>query len=63
MLEDTFEYQIKRIVKEIREENELEDLSSEQLQDEIWNDENLLKSFGRKIIERCNEYSGNEIFE
>lgn len=61
-IEENFEYQMKQIVKEMKRQYEdLAELDAEELQDEIW--KNYSKEFGRMVMERCNEYSGDEIFE
>lgn len=62
--EDSFEYNIKKVLKKLKEEYpHLRNQSSETLQDEMWNSRDLQESFTRKMIEQALEYGGDEIFE
>lgn len=63
-IEDDFDYQFKRIIKKMKEDYpELEDLSSDDLQEAIWKDKNMCESFTHKMLEKAYEYGGDEIFE
>ena len=48
-IEDDFEYQMERIITDFKKRFELEGLDAEE--------------FGRAVLERCVEYSGDELFE
>ncbi len=60
-VEGDFEYQMKKIISKFRKDYELTNLNAEELQDKIWID--LAAEFGRAILEACNEFSGDELFE
>jgi hypothetical protein len=60
-IEDDFEYQMERIITDFKKRFELEGLDAEELQDKIWKDH--AEEFGRAVLERCVEYSGDELFE
>lgn len=61
-IDENFEHQMKKIIKAMREEDpELQNLNAEQLQDAFWNKH--AEYFGRKVLEACIDYSGDELFE
>lgn len=60
-IEDDFEYQMKRVITDFKKRFDLENLNAEELQDKIW--EEHAEEFGRAVLERCGEYSGDELFE
>ena len=60
-IESEFDYQMERIISKFKKDYELEELNAEELQDKIWTD--LAKEFGREVLEACNNYSGDELFE
>lgn len=58
--ESLFEYQIKEIIREFKEKNDI-DLEGEELYEEIWKE--YSKEFGRVVLERITAFSGIELFE
>jgi hypothetical protein len=61
--ESLFEYQIGNLIKKFKKEWHLEDLNAEELQETIWNNENLARELGRELIELCNVLSDDELFK
>jgi hypothetical protein len=57
--EDSFEYQVKEIVKEFIEEWGLSKKNCENVTDKIWEEK---ESFGKIAFERMVSYFGDEIF-
>lgn len=62
-IEEDFEYQMKGVITKFRKDYNLKDLDAEEFQEKVWKDKNLSVQFGRAIIEACNDYSGDELFE
>lgn len=61
-IEEDFEYQMKQVLNEMRRTNdELKDLEAEELQDKLWGE--YSEQFAHAVLERCNDYSGDELFE
>lgn len=60
-IEDDFEYQMKKVIEKIKNDYSLKHLDAEKLRDKIW--EYYATEFGRAVLEACNEYSGDELFE
>lgn len=64
MLRDEgFNYQMRQVVSEFKEEFNLGDLSGDEFFDTIWKDNELCTEFGKAVLTRCNEYSGIEVFK
>lgn len=59
--EEDYDYRMKRIVKKFVKDNELFDLSGDELFQEIW--ENYVEEFGRAVMEDMEQYAGDELFE
>lgn len=62
-IEENFDYQMKKVIAKFKEDFELEELTAEEFQEEVWEDERLCAEFGRAVMETCNYYSGDELFE
>lgn len=63
-IEDNFDYQFKKVMKDMKElYPELMELSSEDLQDAIWNNRDICEAFAHRMLEVAYEYGGDEIFE
>ena len=60
-IESDFEYQMSKIVKKFKKDYDLEGLDAEELQDKIWKD--LAAEFGKEVLQACNDFSGDELFE
>jgi len=62
-IEDSFEYQMKKIITEIKKDfPELSTLDSEVLQDKLWSGQFAVE-FARKVLDACYDYSGDELFK
>lgn len=63
-IEDDFDYQFKKVIKDMKElYPELKELSSEDLQDSIWNNKDMCETLTHRILEVAYEFGGDEIFE
>ena len=65
-IESDFEYRMKKIINKFKKDYKLEYLTAEELQEKMWGDardNQLAAEFGRKVLEACNEFSGDELFE
>ena len=61
-IESGFDYQAKRILLEVLESEEINNLDNiDKFQDKIW-DEQICSKIGRKFMERLSEWSGDEIY-
>lgn len=60
-IEEDFEYQMRNVINKFKKDFELEELTGEEIQEKIWN--KYSKEFGRAVLEACNNYSGDELFE
>lgn len=62
-IEDNFDYNFKAVIRMMKEDfPELKELSSEDLQDELWKQKDLQEYFTHKMVERATEYGGDEMF-
>jgi len=66
-IEQDFEYQMKRLITKFKKDNELEELDAEELQEKLWGKQGeknyLTIEFARAVLEMCNNYSGDELFD
>lgn len=63
-IEDDFDYNFKAVIKMMKDDfPELKELSSEDLQDDMWKRKDLQEYFTQKMVERAFEYGGDEMFE
>ena len=63
-IEDNFDYQFKKVMKDMKKlYPELVELSSEDLQDTIWNNKDMCEELAHRMLEIAYEYGGDEIFE
>ena len=63
-IEDDFDYQFKKVMKDMNElYPELVELSSEDLQDTIWNNKDMCEALAHRMLEIAYEYGGDKIFE
>jgi len=60
-IEDDFDYQMKGIINKLKDDYDLHDLNAEELQDILW--KSYAAELGKTILEKCAEYSGDELFE
>lgn len=60
-IEEDYEYRMKEVMKKFVKDYELQDLSSEELQDSLWSE--YAKEFGRAVLEDMSNFSGDELFE
>ena len=60
-IECDFEYQMKKIIEKFKNDWDLQDLTAEELQEKIW--VSLSAEFGKAVLEACNNFSGDELFE
>jgi RNase P/RNase MRP subunit POP5 len=60
-IEEDFEYQMREVINKFKKDFKLEELTGEEIQEKIWN--KYSKEFGRAVLEACNNYSGDELFE
>jgi len=60
-IEGLFEYQMREVIEKFKKTYELEDLTAEELQDKIWKD--YPAEFGKMVLEKTIDYSGDELFE
>ena len=62
MIDEEFEYVMISVVKEFKRRHlEFGDLNAEELQDELWKNENAIE-FCHMILEKCEEFDSDEIF-
>lgn len=63
-IEEDFEYQFKELIKDMKKAYpQLANLSSDDLQDAIWEDKDICVEFAHKMIERAFDFGGDEMFE
>ena len=60
-IEEEYEYRMKNIIKEFVADYELQDKTSEELQD-IMYQEQYAKEFGRMVLTDMFDYAGDELF-
>jgi len=60
-LDSQFEYQMKKIINKFVNDYDLQDLTAEELQEKLW--VSLAAQFGQAVLQACNEFSGDELFE
>lgn len=58
-IEENFDYQMSKTIKNFRRRFDLGNISGEELQEKVWNDKNLLAEFGKVCIEAVNDYDEN----
>lgn len=63
-IEDSFEYQVKKVLIDVLKEYDIDNLEDvDAVVSQINNNDNILKDIGTKLMERTNDYSGDEILE
>jgi hypothetical protein len=61
--EDDFEYQMGKIIEKTKKDYpELNNLNADDLQDKLWSEKYAVQ-FARNVLDFCQEYSGDELFE
>lgn len=60
-IEEDYEYRMKNIVRKFVKDYELEELSTEELQDKLWSE--YAKEFAHAVLQDMNDFSGDELFE
>ena len=60
-IEEDYEYRMKNIVRKLVKDYELEELSTEELQDKLWSE--YAKEFAHAVLQDMNDFSGDELFE
>lgn len=62
-IEDNFDYNFKKVINMMKNDfPQLNDLSSDNFQEAVWNDKEMCVYFTQKMFERAYEYGGNEMF-
>ena len=60
-VEEDYECRMENIMQKFVKDYELEELSSEELQDKIWSE--YAKEFSHAVLQDMNDFSGDELFE
>lgn len=61
IIEEDYEYRMKNIVRKFVKDYELERLSAEELQDNIWSE--YAEEFAHAVLQDMTDFSGNDLFE
>ena len=60
-IEENYEYRMENIMQKFVKDYELEGLSAEELQDQLWYD--YAEKFAHAVLQDMTDFSGNELFE